>query len=64
LSITEAAAWLGCCNRTIRNLVTAGQLEAFSVGNGTKRPVYRIAPSALHAYVKRATIKRAKKTKP
>jgi excisionase family DNA binding protein len=49
MSTGQAAAELGVSPRTIRRLVLAGEIPAFTVGAGSIRH-YRITPHALKSY--------------
>ena len=55
MTVTEAAAWLECSPKTIRNLIAAGELECYRVGLGDRAPI-RITPEALEAYRRAARV--------
>ncbi len=56
LTVAEVASSLGVASRTVRNLIYRGDLEAFSVGQGDKRPALRVTPVALAAFIATKTV--------
>ena len=47
IDIADAARRLSVSTRTIRRMIAAGELAAFSIRSTRKRPTFRIWPSAL-----------------
>jgi len=53
LTTAAVAAELGVSARTIRRLILAGDIPAYTVGTGTTCRHYRVTPHALASYRQR-----------
>jgi excisionase family DNA binding protein len=49
LTVAEVGDALRCSTRTVRNLISSGELAAFHVGTGSR--VLRVTPQALDSYI-------------
>jgi excisionase family DNA binding protein len=53
LTPDEAAIKLKITTEQVRSLIRQGQISAFNVGTGKKRPLYRITQRALNDFLDR-----------
>ncbi|MDV6034393.1 MAG: helix-turn-helix domain-containing protein [Phycisphaera sp. RhM] len=54
-SVDQVAEILGIHRETARSEIASGAIEAFSVGKGTKRRVWRVSHESLERYIKTKT---------
>lgn len=51
LTVSAVAAILSCSTRMVRNHIASGALQAVNAGEGKLKPLYRIEPAALEAFL-------------
>jgi excisionase family DNA binding protein len=56
-TVQQAASVLCLHPRTVRDLIQAGCLPAFNVGQGSLRPVYRVTDVDLAAFIEERRVK-------
>lgn len=57
-TVPEVAARYQIDPDSVRDLIHGGELQAFNVGKGKKRPSYRITAEALAAFESRRAIRK------
>jgi excisionase family DNA binding protein len=57
LTTGQVARRIGSTPQHVRRLITSGRLAAIDIANGTERPRFRVAETAVAAYLRAAEVK-------